>query len=182
MPDEPLITSLPLIRRYSRHNEAEDDRFATFLKHHLPLSDRELDTLVRETADAVCEGIDCLSCGNCCHSPRIGIDSKDIARLAKRLTLTQKEFEHKYLVREGGEPWIAGGPCPFLGEGNVCQVYEDRPQACQDFPYIRSENFRSRTYTTLAYLDSCPIVFNTWQRLKTIVKPTPSRPRGKRRR
>ena len=166
--DESLITSLPRIRRYARYNEAEDARFADFVKRRLSLSNAELDTVVQETTDAVWEGVDCLTCGNCCRSPQITVDDKDVQRLAKRLNLTPKEFERKYLVRgEGKERYFASAPCPFLGEDNACAVYEDRPQACHDFPYLHAGNFRSRVYVTLDNIAGCPIAFNVWQRLKT---------------
>jgi hypothetical protein len=45
-------------------------------------------------------------------------------------------------------------------------VYEDRPQACRDFPYLHTKGFRGRSLTALANATMCPIVFNVWQRLK----------------
>ena len=68
MPDK-IIRDIPLIQRYSRHNEGEDFAFRAFLKGRLNLSDEELDAVAQETTDEVWKQIDCLTCGNCCGSP-----------------------------------------------------------------------------------------------------------------
>lgn len=162
-----LIRDLPLIRRYSRHNEAEDYRFGAFVKHHLNLSNDELDTMVRDTTDGVWDQIDCTTCGHCCRSLQIVVDDKDIQRLATRLSLTLKQFTKRYVqVAEDRTKHFASSSCPFLGADNCCSVYEDRPQACRDFPYLHAERFRQRTLTMIENTAVCPIVFNVWQALK----------------
>ncbi|MDX1934512.1 MAG: YkgJ family cysteine cluster protein [Capsulimonadales bacterium] len=162
-----LIREIPRIRRYARHNEAEDARFAGFLKLRLDLSNAELDAIVRETTDDVWSKIDCLTCGNCCRTLQIVVDEKDVRRLARRLGITEKEFARKYVaVAEDRTKYFQATPCPFLGEGNACSVYEDRPQACRDFPYLHEDRFRHRTITMVENCETCPIVFNVWQALK----------------
>ena len=166
MPDD-LIRELPRIRRYLRHNEAEDGRFATFIKTRLGLPGSELDAVVREVADSVWSGIDCLTCGNCCKSLQIVVDDGDIARLSIRLGTTAGEFKRKYVARApDGAQHFKSAPCPFLGEGNACTLYDDRPQACRDFPYLHAGNFKERTLVTWENAAMCPIAFNVWQRLK----------------
>ena len=59
-------------------------------------------------------------------------------------------------------------PCPFLKE-NVCSVYEDRPKACRDFPYLHEPGFRTRMITLIENTALCPIVYNTCEQLKTIL-------------
>lgn len=162
-----LIRELPRIRRYARHNVAEDSQFAGFIKLRLDLSNTELDAIVRETTEDVWSKIDCLSCGNCCKTLQIIVDDRDIKRLARRLNLSPREFETRYTrTAEDRSRYLASSPCPFLGEGNACQVYEDRPQACRDFPYLHDAAFRHRMLTMLENLETCPIVFNVWQSLK----------------
>jgi uncharacterized protein len=165
--NDELITSLPRIRRYSRHNEAENARFADFVKFKLNLSNQELDKTVQETADSVFDKINCLDCGNCCHSPQIEVDEKDAQRIANRIGISLKEFKSKYLVKINKIQQFISAPCPFLGEDNACKVYEDRPSACRAFPYLHEGNFRSRVYVTLENVAACPIAFNVWQELKT---------------
>jgi Fe-S-cluster containining protein len=164
---ENLIRELPRIRRYSRHNEAEDMRFRAFVKTRLPLSNAELDAVVRETTDAVWQELDCLTCGNCCRTLQIVVDNADIRRLSTRLGLTSKQFAARYVsVAEDKAQHFTSTPCPFLGQDNRCSVYEDRPQACRDFPYLHTDGFRQRMLVMIENGALCPIVFNVYQRLK----------------
>jgi len=61
-------------------------------------------------------------------------------------------------------------------------VYEDRPQACRDFPYVHEPNFRSRTLSMIDNTATCPIVFNVWQQLKGRVgyRPRATRARDRK--
>ena len=165
---ERLIREIPLIERYSRHNEAEDHSFRTFLKVRSKLSNVELDALAKQTTEEVWSQIDCKTCGNCCRSLEIVVDDGDIARLAGRFKLSVPQFSRRYVrVASDGAKHFESPPCPFLGDDNLCGVYEDRPKACRDFPYLHEEGFRGRTLSMIANSSLCPIVFNVWQRMKT---------------
>ena len=164
---DPLIREIPLIARYSRHNEAQDMRFRAFLKNELALSNEKLDALVQETTDAVWKQIDCTQCANCCRTLQIVVDSKDVKRLATRLGLSPQQFSRKYMHTDAdGVKHLASTPCVFLGADNRCTVYEDRPQACHDFPYLHAKDFRQRTFMMIDNCATCPITFNVWQQLK----------------
>jgi Fe-S-cluster containining protein len=181
MPDEsdPIIREIPRIRRYCRHNEAEDYRFRTFLKVHLNLPNAELDGVVRETTDAVWKQIDCTTCANCCRTLQVVVDDQDIQRLAERLGMTRRQFTRRYVrvAEEDGTRHLAATPCPFLGSDNRCTVYEDRPRSCRDFPYLHAEGFRNRTLVMIENAATCPIVFNVWQALKKRLRPPARRQR-----
>jgi Fe-S-cluster containining protein len=165
-PDQ-IIKDIPLIARYSRHNEAQDFRFRTFLKAQLDLSNKKLDAIVQETTDEVWKQIDCTRCANCCKTLQIVVDDADIRRLSTRFGMSFQSFSKKYvLVAEDKSKYFASSPCAFLGPDNRCTVYEDRPQACRDFPYLHADSFRSRTFMMIDNCATCPIVFNVWQRLK----------------
>jgi uncharacterized protein len=162
-----IIREIPLIQRYSRHNEAEDFRFRAYLKGELNLSNAELDAVVRKTTDEVWAQIDCKTCANCCRTMQIVVDNKDIVRLAGRLGMTIAQFTKQYIaVAEDKTRYFTSMPCPFLGEDNLCSVYDDRPKACRDFPFLHGDNFRSRTWGVIDNTSYCPIVFNVWQALK----------------
>ena len=178
-----LIRELPRIRRYARQNEEIDYRFRDYLKTRLPLSNDALDGVVQALTAEVWGKIDCLTCGNCCKTLQIVVDDKDIARLAKRLGTTPKAFAAQYvgMAEDGVKHFLASPPCPFLGEGNACTVYEDRPQACRDFPYLHDRNFRSRTLMMIESCATCPIVFNVWDRLKKRF-PVSAKPSANKRR
>lgn len=164
---ERIIREIPLIQRYSRHNEAEDFRFRAFLKGRIKLSTEATDEIVRKTTDEVWQQIDCLSCANCCRTLQVVVDSADIDRLAARRGISAREFSRRYVKPDQfGDRIFAASPCPFLGEDNACTVYEDRPKACRDFPYLHEEHFTGRSLMMISNCETCPIVFNVWQRLK----------------
>ncbi len=171
MKNDPIIREIPLIERYSRHNEAEDFRFRTFLKAGSNLSNKELDAIVQETTDEVWRQIDCTTCAHCCRSLQIVVDDKDIKRLSTHLGITPLQLSQRYVqVAEDKTKHFAKTPCPFLGEDNRCSVYEARPQACRDYPYLHAGGFRTRTLMMIDNCSTCPITFNVWQSLKRRLK------------
>lgn len=175
MPDQ-IIREIPLIARYSRHNEAEDFRFRTFLKVGNDLTNAELDAVVKKTTDGVWSQIDCTTCANCCRTFQIVVDNKDIQRLATRLGTTPAQFTRRFVRRDEDKIYyFSTVPCPFLGEDNRCTVYEDRPQACRDFPFLHAVGFRHRTLSMIENCATCPIVFNVWQELKRLLWPLKGR-------
>jgi Fe-S-cluster containining protein len=164
-----IIREIPRIARYSRHNEGADWRFVTFLKTELNMSDSKLDSVVEEETERVWAQIDCTTCGNCCRTLQIVVDDNDIMRLSTRLGVTPREFAKRYVSADKTDhsKHFSSTPCRFLGDDNRCTVYEDRPQACRDFPYLHGAKFRTRSLTMLSNVGTCPIVFNVWQALKT---------------
>lgn len=166
MDRENIITSVDLVCQYAKRKENENFRFRTYVKFRVSMNDDQLDAVVREATDQVWSRIDCLSCANCCKTLQPVLDLEDIERLAKRLGMSPKKFEQQYVARApGGDRVIKRAPCPFL-EGNACSVYEDRPKACKDYPYLHSEGFRQRMLYAIGNAASCPIVYNTMERLK----------------
>ena len=162
-----IIREIPLIQRYTRHNEAEDMRFRTFLKVGTDLSNKALDAVVRETTDEIWQQIDCTKCANCCKSLQIEVNKVDIRRLASKTGMSTQQFSSKYvLTDEDGSMYFASIPCPFLSSDNLCTVYEDRPAACRGYPFLHKGGFRQRTYMMMAGNSVCPIVFNVWDTLK----------------
>ena len=160
-----LTTDLNEIARLARKRESSDIKFRTYVKCH-DLDDKELDKLVQETTREVESQIDCTTCANCCRTMEVVVDDADIKRLAKSLCLPAAEFEKRYVkTAKDGVKHFATRPCPML-EGNRCSVYEDRPKACRDFPYLHSERFRGRMFMMIDNTALCPIVFNTYARLK----------------
>src|SRR5206468_746907 len=108
------------------------------------------DAIVQETTDEVWSQIDCMKCANCCRTLQVVIDRADIQRLAARLEMKPAEFTRRFVkAEEDRTQIIAQSPCPFLGEDNRCTVYEDRPKACRDFPYLHEKHFTSRTFVMI---------------------------------
>ena len=79
------------------------------------------------------------------------------------------DFIEKYLrVDEDRDYVLKSSPCPFLGEGNHCTVYEDRPKACREYPHTDRKKMVQITELTLRNTLVCPAVLEMVERLKKI--------------
>jgi uncharacterized protein len=157
------------LRRMGEAQAEENYRFRDFLKHRTRLSSEEVDTLVFEISERVWKRTDCTACGNCCKEVSPALRENDVERLAGHLGMSSSEFASKYLKQaepSEDDPWIMRErPCPFLKD-NRCSVYEYRPAACREYPYLHKSDFTSRTLSMIERLSECPAVFEVWEELK----------------
>ncbi len=112
--------------------------------------------------------IDCKDCAACCknYSPRF--TGPDIRRVSKYLGMKEGEFKETYLrVDEDGDYVTHTKPCPFLGDDNLCTVYDSRPSDCNRFPYTDEDVLLKRPTLTLKNVTFCPAVFYVLERIKT---------------
>lgn len=112
------------------------------------------------------EKIDCLTCAACCknYSPRF--KTTDIKRISKVLKLKESVFIETYLsLDEDGDYVTKSNPCPFLGIGNFCSIYENRPSDCKRFPYTDEDVLIKRQNITLKNATFCPAVFYVLEKL-----------------
>jgi len=110
--------------------------------------------------------IDCLECANCCknYSPRFKMP--DIKRISRRLRMKESAFIDAYLrLDEDGDYVVRSHPCPFLGAGNCCSIYEDRPRDCERYPYTDEDVLLKQPNLTLKNATVCPAVFHVMERL-----------------
>ena len=166
MPEERLITSIPLLQKHAARLEDENWAFRSYIKSRLKMDDEELDEVVRARTEEVWSQISCIGCFNCCIALQPTVDSEDCERLAKRFGLSAKAFRQHYVTKDQfGDEMLNSMPCPFHSE-NGCTVYEDRPRACADYPYLYSKGFRQRLMGVIQNTAVCPVVFNTVEKLK----------------
>ena len=112
------------------------------------------------------EKIDCLQCANCCknYSPRF--KTPDIKRIARYLRIKEGDLINNYLtVDSDGDYVLQSKPCPFLGEGNYCSIYEVRPSDCERFPYTDEDVILRRQPLTLKNSTFCPITYYVLEKL-----------------
>lgn len=110
--------------------------------------------------------IDCLECAACCknYSPRF--KTTDIKRIAKFLKMKEGVFIETYLrIDEEGDYVLQKAPCPFLGQDNLCSIYEARPGDCARFPYTDEDVLLKRPALTLKNAGFCPAVYYVLERL-----------------
>lgn len=113
--------------------------------------------------------IDCLKCANCCrnYSPRF--KTPDIKRMSKVLKMKESVFIETYLQLDNEGDYVTKtSPCPFLGEDNYCNMYEDRPSDCKRFPYTDEDVLLKRPAITLKNSTFCPAVYFVLERLRQV--------------
>lgn len=159
-----LIKNLDTIRRITKENENENQRFRLFLKAQIP---EKVDKIVAALDSEIKESIDCLECGYCCKNLQIPLSEEDIPRLAAMEKISAEEYRDIYTTIDHSDDlhYMNSSPCRYL-DGNFCTIYENRPTACRAFPYTHQQDFTIRTMMMIENASFCPIVFNLIEGLK----------------
>src|SRR5215469_2000651 len=129
-----MVTDLVQIRLLGEKKRDENLRFRRFMK-----SRDHSDRILRRIAEGIQEQIDCTACANCCKTSTTEVSDRDIDRLAHHFRITREQFlaEYTMLDEEGALSlqFTAEKGCIFL-EGNLCSVYEARPDICRRYPHL----------------------------------------------
>lgn len=132
---------------------------------------KKLDAAFQEAHEEAFEEIDCLDCGNCCRTTGPRFTAEDIDRLAKRFKLGTTDFIHRHLqLDEQNDYVLQQVPCPFLGADNYCSIYEDRPEACRDFPHTHRHKMHRQLDITAQNAEICPAVYHMTRRMELLLK------------
>ncbi len=119
----------------------------------------KLDRMVQEIHEEIFAETDCLKCAQCCKTISPIIYRHDIVRLAKALKISLEEFADKYLKIDNDKDYVfKSSPCPFLSSDNWCDVYDDRPTACRDYPHTDRRRFHQLIDLSIKNADVCPAV------------------------
>jgi Fe-S-cluster containining protein len=166
-----LITDLVQIKMLGEKKRDENEKFRKFMKTR-DYSDRILRRLGEEIEDA----IDCTACANCCKKATTQVTDRDVERLSKHLRITTARFIADFTQpdeKEGGLnlKWEPGSGCVFL-DGNLCSVYDARPDICQRYPHIirGAGSIASRMWSYVDRASVCPIVYNSLEKFKEELK------------
>jgi uncharacterized protein len=161
-----IQTDLSKIKYYAQKYERQNWEFRSQLKY-LDKTDREIDSIVVKISDDITNKIDCKSCANCCKEKSPIVLGIEILSISMSLGISKEEFENEYLEKDekSNEFIISKRPCPFL-KNNKCQIYDNRPKDCRSYPHLHKEGFRSRLIGAIENYSVCPIVFNTYNKLK----------------
>jgi uncharacterized protein len=158
---------LPAYQKYldkANKNKGENKKFLEKLKKQKPTG---LDSLVQELNDLAFEEIDCLQCANCCKTTGPLLLNKDIDRLAKNQKLRPAVFTEQFLKIDEDKDYVFKSmPCVFLGEDNYCNVYQDRPNACREFPHTHQRDQLQKLKITYQNSLICPAVAVVVEELK----------------
>jgi uncharacterized protein len=165
-----MLTDLVQIRLQGEKKRPENERFRKYLKSH-----SHSDRVLRHIAEEIEEQIDCTQCANCCKLATVTLGERDVERLARYLRTTPAKFLADYTTISQDEGRIlrrtAEAGCVFL-EGNLCSVYDSRPDTCQRFPHlVRGQgSLASRMWQFVDRAAYCPIVYNSLEAFKEALK------------
>jgi Fe-S-cluster containining protein len=160
-----MITDLVQIKRLGEKQRGENQRFRVWMKRH-NFVERRFKSIASTTEEA----IDCTTCANCCRVATTQVTDRDVLRLARHLGVSVDDCLKTYTVETQEEGRIlqrGDNGCVFL-EGNLCSVYEARPQTCELFPHLvkGAGSLLSRMWHMADRAVYCPIVFNTLEEFK----------------
>ncbi len=160
-----MITDLVQIKRFGEKQREENKKFRAWLKHHTFVERR-----LKAMAQDIEAKIDCTTCANCCRVATTQVTERDAERLARFLRVKVPAFLRDYTEETEEEGRILKrneNGCIFL-EGNLCSVYEARPNTCELFPHLVKGNgsLLSRLWHMPDRAVYCPIVYNTLEAWK----------------
>ena len=148
---------LSTIRQLSHKHEDENWEFRSWLKWRAP---RNIDSVVKKLSQKYSALIDCTKCGNCCRSLTIEFKRSELYTIATTLGESIEVFQKKFMTEESVNP-----PCPML-DGNLCSIYDNRPEVCRSFPHLEQPGFVAKLISVIDRVSVCPIAFNTFEELK----------------
>ena len=145
-------------------------RFLNRVKRNPP---RNLQSIAIKAGSNAWQGIDCLSCANCCKTMTPTFTNVDIKKIASYLQISTDEMKRKWLKKERGTGnWLnKTTPCQFLDmETNMCNVYEVRPADCSGFPHLAKKKFVDYLHVHQQNLDECPATFKMVEKMNELIE------------
>jgi hypothetical protein len=171
-----VITDLVQIKRLGEDKIKENEQLRVYMKVH-GYPERGF----RKLAEEIEEQIDCRACANCCKVGETNITERDVERASKYLGVKPKQFIAEYTTSSAFEEETilrrTEKGCIFL-DGNDCSIYDGRPDTCRYFPHlVRGQGpIVTRMWNMVDRATYCPIVYNTMEAFKEVLKFT----RGKK--
>jgi uncharacterized protein len=166
-----VITDLVQIRMLGEKKRDENEKFRKFMKSR-DYSDR----ILRRLGEEIENQIDCTACANCCKVATTQVTDRDVERIGKHLRITPARVMAEFTqpdTEDGGRnlKWEKGKGCVFL-DGNLCSIYDARPDICQRYPHIIRGNgsIASRMWSFVDRASVCPIVYNSLEKFKEELK------------
>ena len=152
-----IETDLSRIQQLSRERDDENWEFRSWLKQHAP---DDIDGVVKALSQKYFALIDCTQCANCCRSLHIEFKKSELYTIASTLGQSMETFQKQSMSEGSVNP-----PCPMLN-GNLCSIYENRPDICRSYPHLEQPEFTSRLIGVIGNIAICPIAFNAFEELK----------------
>ncbi|MDO1513653.1 YkgJ family cysteine cluster protein [Maribacter confluentis] len=162
---EEVLRQLPK-KAKEKHNE--NKKFFSKLRKKAP---KDLDYTMQELHEKEFERTDCLTCANCCKTTGPLFTNADVERISKTFRMKPQKFIDAYLrIDEENDYVLQQVPCTFLGQDNLCSIYDVRPKACREFPHTDRKKFQQISHLTLKNVAICPAAFNIVEEMKKRIK------------
>jgi uncharacterized protein len=159
-----MSADLEQFKNQSNNLKKENRQFFDKLKLKKP---KDLDDHFHSAHEDVFSEFDCLSCANCCKTTSPIFYQRDIERASKRLRVKPGEFIDRFLkIDEDKDYVLQSAPCPFLGSDNYCSIYEDRPNACREYPHTNRKKMVQILDLTYKNTLVCPAVLKITEKVK----------------
>lgn len=145
-------------------------RFLNRVNRNAP---RNLQDIAIKANNDVWDGIDCLSCANCCKTMTPTYTPKDLQKIAAYLKTPVAEIKKKWLKKERGTGnWLnKTTPCQFLDlQTNLCGIYEVRPADCAGFPHLNKRKMIDYLHVHKQNLDECPATFRLIEKMNELME------------
>ena len=147
------------VTKWIEQGKAEKEIYRKWIKKAGKSNKNNLDNTFHSVHDQVFKKTDCLECANCCKTTSPIFRDVDIKRISKRLKLSEQNFIKSYLrIDEDNDYVLQSSPCTFLGADNKCDIYEDRPLACREYPHTNRKNMYQILELTRKNMEVCPAV------------------------
>jgi Fe-S-cluster containining protein len=141
---------------YAIENREEYKKLLSKIKKD---KNKKIDDVFINQHDKVFQKIDCLECANCCKTTSPIFRDIDIKRISKKLRMSEKQFVSSFLRMDEDKDYVLqSSPCYFLGSDNKCEIYDDRPLACREFPHTNRKNMYQVMDITQKNAEICPAV------------------------
>ncbi len=163
-----LHVDLEEFNKKTRTLKKENENFYRRLKLKSP---KNIDDLFHQAHDNAFEKIDCLKCANCCKTTSPIFYQRDIERAAKACRVKPGDFIDKYLKLDEDKDYVLKqAPCTFLDSENYCSIYEDRPNACREYPHTNRKKMQQVLDLTFKNTLVCPAVLHITEEIKRHLK------------
>jgi len=159
----------PIFKEWKQNKLRLKKSIKSLFKQATPHQKKQLSTFVNKAHDPVFKKINCLDCANCCTSIPPIVTKTDAKRIAKHLNIGLGQFMVEYIIHdEDGDTVINASPCPFLEKDNTCNIYEQRPKACRNYPHTNDPQFSKHLSTHIQNIQYCPAAYHIFEKFAAL--------------
>ncbi len=156
-----------MLEEFYKKAQALKKQNTLFFRRLKSKTPKNLDEVFHSAHQKVFSATNCLQCANCCKTTSPIFYQKDIERAAKALKLKPGIFLQTYLeMDDEGDFVLKTAPCPLLDKNNYCSIYQNRPDACREYPHTNRKKMKQILDITFRNTLVCPAVLEITEIVK----------------